>query len=181
MKRLLVGGALFASLSGLGIVGRVHAGSSDKPQVAAAAKASTASDFVGSETCATCHADEAKKFPENPHWKLALTHGGNGVTCEGCHGPGKAHVDGGGDATKIFRFEKASAKQIDATCLGCHADAHPNFRRSEHAKANVSCTSCHSIHATHNVLTEDVLLKAPQPQLCYQCHADVKGMFAMHW
>ena len=179
MKRLLFGAALFAFASWLGIVGHVYAGGADKQQAAVASKASTASDFVGSETCATCHADIATKFASNPHSKLALAHGGNGVTCEGCHGPGKAHVDGGGDVTKIFQFTKASAKQIDATCLGCHAGAHPNFTRSEHAKADVSCTSCHSIHGTHNVLTEDVLLKAPQPQLCYQCHSDVKGTFAM--
>jgi hypothetical protein len=91
------------------------------------------SDFVGEETCALCHADQASKFSSNPHSKLALLHGGKGVTCESCHGAGKAHVDGGGDITKIFRFSTASPKQIDATCLGCHAAAHPDFERSPRA------------------------------------------------
>jgi DmsE family decaheme c-type cytochrome len=103
-------------------------------------------------------------------------HGKEGVTCENCHGPGKAHVDSGGDVTKIFRFSQASAKQIDATCLGCHSEAHPNFVRSEHGKAGLSCTSCHSIH---NFKTEDALLKLDQPKLCFQCHADTKGAFEM--
>src|SRR5437773_4264038 len=40
--------------------------------------------------------------------------------CEACHGPGKAHVDGGGDKTKIFTFKNASAQEISARCLGCH-------------------------------------------------------------
>src|SRR3984885_7772624 len=61
-------------------------------------------DYVGQETCATCHQDQVKGFPANPHSKLALEHGGKGVTCEGCHGPGKAHVDSGGEAHKIFHF-----------------------------------------------------------------------------
>jgi DmsE family decaheme c-type cytochrome len=136
----------------------------------------SAADFVGSDTCMTCHADVAKSFATNPHSRLALLHGGKGVTCESCHGPGKAHVEGGGDVTKIFRFTKASAKQIDATCLGCHAGVHPNFERSPHAKAGVTCTSCHSVHA---FAAETSLLKVAQPQLCYGCHADVKGTFAM--
>src|ERR1035438_3348610 len=84
------------------------------------------------ETCATCHADVAKKFGTNPPTRLALEHAGKGVTCESCHGPGKAHVDGGGDVTKIRRFDKLSPKDASATCLGCHAGAHPNFERSAH-------------------------------------------------
>jgi DmsE family decaheme c-type cytochrome len=134
------------------------------------------SDFAGSETCATCHADEAKKFADNPHAKLELEHGGKGVTCESCHGPGKAHVESGGDKTKILDLANASAKQVDATCLGCHAGAHPNFLRSPHAKADVSCLGCHTVHAS---VPETQLLKATQPALCFQCHTDVKPSFDM--
>ncbi len=134
-----------------------------------------AANYVGSEVCATCHADIATKFSSNAHSKLALLHGGAGATCESCHGPGKAHVESGGDATKIFRFEKASAKQIDKTCLGCHASVHPNFERTAHGQAGVSCTGCHS---THGSVTETGMLKAAQPKLCYGCHTDIKGAFA---
>ncbi len=76
-----------------------------------------------------------------PKWPCM--HGKIGVTCEGCHGAGKAHVEGGGDITKIFNPAKATPKEVDANCLGCHAGAHPNFDRSPHAKAGVSCISCH--------------------------------------
>jgi DmsE family decaheme c-type cytochrome len=133
-------------------------------------------DYVGSETCTTCHAEESKKFDSNPHAKLALEHGGKGVTCESCHGPGKAHVESGGDKAKIFNPATATAKAVDATCLGCHAGAHPNFLRSPHAKANVSCVSCHTVH---QAAPETVLLKASQPALCFQCHTDVKPAFDM--
>jgi len=142
----------------------------------AQAKDAAPSDFVGAEICATCHEEASKKFATNPHTKMTEMHGSNGATCENCHGAGKAHVEGGGDKTKIFNPAKASAKDVDAKCLSCHAGAHPNFERSPHAKANVGCTSCHSVHASTE---KEHLLKAAEPTLCFQCHNDVKPQFSM--
>jgi DmsE family decaheme c-type cytochrome len=154
-----------------------QARAADSSRAADSGKDAAPTDFVGSETCATCHEDVVKKFAGNPHTKMALMHGNAaGVTCENCHGAGKAHVDGGGDATKIFNPAKGTAKEVDAKCQGCHAGAHPNFDRSPHAKANVGCTSCHSVHAAG---TPDHLLKAAQPTLCFQCHSEVKPAFSM--
>ena len=62
------------------------------------------------------------------------------------------------------------------TCLGCHAGAHPNFERSPHAKADVGCLSCHSVHDAGD---PEQLLKAEQPRLCFQCHTDTKPAFDM--
>src|SRR5579875_2973637 len=134
--------------------------------------AADSTQYVGQETCATCHEDVVKKFGTNPHSRLALEHAGKGVTCESCHGPGKAHVEGGGDVTKIRRFDKLGTKEIDQTCLGCHAGAHPNFDRSPHAKSGVSFLGWHSVHAPG---APERLRKAEQPNLCFQCHADKKA------
>ena len=79
--------------------------SEDKP-----VKDAATSKFVGSETCATCHEETAKGFAENPHSKLALQHGKSGVTCEGCHGAGKEHVDGGADTIARDWAEAAGAR-----------------------------------------------------------------------
>lgn len=185
MRRFLLSVALAGLLSGLWGTIAVSAangmGKQNAPPAQALAKSTpsplhTPDEYIGSDTCEACHGDLAKKFANNPHSQLALVYGGKGVTCESCHGPGKAHVEAGGDVTKIFRFTTASTARIDETCLGCHASAHPNFARSDHAKANVSCISCHSIHGFK---TEEALLKLPQPALCYQCHSDVKGAFSM--
>jgi DmsE family decaheme c-type cytochrome len=135
-----------------------------------------ASDFVGSETCAGCHEEVSTKFTANPHTKMAQMHGKQGVTCENCHGAGKAHVDGGGDVTKIFNPAKASAKEVDAKCLSCHQGQHANFEKSGHGDGNISCVGCHSVHGGKD---PEHLLKLAQPTLCYQCHSDVKPQFSM--
>ena len=164
---LMLGGLWLAS----------HAMAAPGPKPAGQQKQqAAASEYVGSETCATCHEDVAKGFANNPHTKMAQMHGSSGITCENCHGPGKAHVDGGGDITKIFNPAKHSPKEVDETCLKCHAGTHPDFERSPHAKANVGCISCHSIHQAK---TDEKLLKASQPTLCFQCHADQKAQFNM--
>lgn len=172
MKRLLLC-ALACALLPL----YANAASGNK-QAGVSAKAATnnAADYVGNDVCATCHADVAKKFEGNPHTKMTLLHGNQGQTCESCHGPGRAHVESGGDVTKIVQMTKASAKVVDETCQGCHASTHPNFERSPHARAGVSCTSCHTVHgAAENTK----LLKEAQPKLCYSCHADQKAQFNM--
>lgn len=133
-------------------------------------------DFVGEETCATCHEEVAKGFASNPHRKLAEAHGKTGVTCEGCHGAGRAHVEGGGDKSKIFNPAAATAEEVDKTCLGCHQGKHANFERSAHGEGNVSCIGCHSVHVGTD---KEHLLKLAQPTLCFQCHTDVKPQFSM--
>jgi predicted CXXCH cytochrome family protein len=171
-----------------------------KPTTTTTQAAKTApGDFVGSETCATCHDEVSKKFADNPHTKMTMLHGNAaGVTCENCHGAGKAHVDGGGDTTKIFNPAKHSAKEVDAKCLSCHAGTHPNFERSPHGKAGIGCMSCHTVHGTDDAKAslhaskmfasadtrrspedKEKLLKAPQPELCYSCHSEQKAQFNM--
>jgi DmsE family decaheme c-type cytochrome len=147
-----------------------------KPSNNVQAKEPAPGDFVGQDTCATCHEEVSKGFSSNPHSRLAMQHGGTGVTCENCHGAGKAHVDGGGDKTKIFNPSEATAKQVDDKCLSCHQGKHSNFSRSAHGEGNVSCISCHSVHGNSG---NEHLLKAAQPQLCFQCHTDVKPQFNM--
>lgn len=135
--------------------------------------------YVGSDVCGACHDTQAKSYNRGPHWKNDLQKG-RGVEwqgCEACHGPGREHVENGGDVTKIIRFTKLSSLDASRRCLDCHelGEEHSNFLRSEHQKNNVGCITCHSVHAP---TVERYLLKASQPQLCYGCHLNVKPDFS---
>ncbi len=149
---------------------------SDKTQ-----KESTAADapqFVGSETCKGCHDAQFKNIDGSPHFRLnERSHSKDSHGCESCHGAGSAHVNAGGDKTKIFTFKGVSSEKINETCLKCHQNSHErsNFTRSDHARAGVSCTSCHSPHAAAQ---SKALLIQKQPGLCYSCHQDAKADFS---
>jgi predicted CXXCH cytochrome family protein len=157
-------------------------------------------DYVGSETCKDCHEDQFKAFSHTSHAQLTkIGSWKNKVTgCESCHGPGKAHVEGGGDVTKIISFKNKPSKQISETCLSCHdgKEEHNNFRRGEHWRNDIGCTDCHSTHsletgknrAGSNVFVGDAnaqkpgfatlrLLKSSEPQLCIGCHTETKHQF----
>ena len=132
-------------------------------------------DFVGSDICASCHGEVAKGFADNAHVKMAQMQGKSGVTCENCHGAGKSHAESA-DPSKIFNPAKGTAKEVDSRCLDCHLGQHAKIESSGHGEANVSCLSCHRVHAG---LDPERLLVAAQPALCFQCHIDTKPQFSM--
>ncbi len=131
--------------------------------------------YVGSDTCKGCHQDlYNKNFVGTAHYAL-ITSGKHG--CEDCHGAGSAHVEGGGDVTKIVSFKGMSSEESSRRCLECHSKSteHSNFLRSEHATNNVGCVSCHS---PHHAKSERSLLKEEQPQLCFGCHTETRAEFS---
>lgn len=131
--------------------------------------------YVGTDACKTCHEDLYKQhFELTPHFKTTLE-GGHG--CESCHGPGSAHVDGGGDIAKIIRFATLSTQAASARCLSCHGEKgqQRHFSASAHASNDVGCLDCHSPHQAKE--PEHLLVRA-QPDLCYGCHVSAKADFA---
>lgn len=163
---LLFGATMFCAMAMASQPGEsISAGTQDVQPVSG--------DSADAAACAACHKEVVKDFANNPHSRPTLMHGGKGATCESCHGPGKAHAEGG-DVTTIFDPATAPAKQVDGKCQACH-DSHGSFERSAHSKGNVSCIGCHNIHSPHE---KEHLLKASQPQLCFQCHDDLKPQFS---
>jgi predicted CXXCH cytochrome family protein len=109
-------------------------------------------------------------------------------------------------ARLIFAFG-SNPKENSQRCLQCHdtSKQQSSFDHSTHATHGVSCNDCHSAHLTDAaenpkrellqgaqakffsvpLLPEEdrwlsgSLLRKSQPELCYQCHADVRAQFAL--
>jgi DmsE family decaheme c-type cytochrome len=134
------------------------------------------SPYAGSETCKTCHEEMFKKFQASPHWRTTFGRGAGARGCEACHGPGQAHVEAGGDKSKIFSFAGAEPAESSRRCLSCHeyGEEHANFSRSQHNANEVSCVACHS---PHHAKEAQSLLVEKQPGLCYRCHTETRQDF----
>ena len=98
--------------------------------------------------CATCHDEAVEALGRTAH--VALDRDGLasdlGVahSCAACHGDPSSHYDSL-DTTDLFTFDQSPAANAQR-CLSCHAQAHPRYARSEHARAGLDCTACHQSH-----------------------------------
>ncbi len=150
----------------------------------------SAGDYAGSAACSGCHKELYEPFFRNAHYQnnslertatpkaLAARIPEDRLGCEGCHGPGKAHIQGRGDKSKIIAFSVLSPKQSLDSCLTCHSKnfTRSNIRRSPHTTGEVACTSCHAIHKAQS---PKLLLAKSQPELCYGCHVNIRAQFAL--
>ena len=178
MKRIAIRYA-FLMLLGVALFGWALSAGAEASDAGNAARPAAAehSQYVGSDTCKSCHEDLFQQFMTTPHGHAGRAHNPSGAEgCESCHGPGKAHVEGGGDVSKIFTFKDASPAQVSERCDGCHRDNHDHqhFARSSHFSNGVSCIGCHS---PHHAKQREALLTEKQPELCYSCHETTRDEF----
>jgi len=145
-------------------------------------------DYVGSDTCVTCHEDVGRRFNRTAMGKaMAHPHTPDEAHgCESCHGAGRGHVEaGGGKDTIPVRFTEDSKNTVaekNFACLQCHSRRNQLFwRGSPHESRAMACVDCHQAHqelrpplsheARFNTpLTENESLKETQPELCLRCH-----------
>jgi len=113
-----------------------------------------AAEHVGPETCKACHPAAYEAWKASPHARARETlpersrgdkrclschapdieDGIAGVSCEACHGPGRAY-----SAPYVMRdAELARAVGLvdpgEKTCAGCHTDSTPSLVRFEYAR-----------------------------------------------
>jgi len=141
-------------------------------QAAAKTPAVKAEDLVGKDVCLGCHEDKGAALKTGAHARAfnpkspVATQG-----CESCHGGGKAHVDGGGDKTKITVISKLSPEKASEICVTCHdRSKHALWAGSQHEGRKVGCTSCHSVHAPKGAKQ---LKAATETDLCATCHKGI--------
>lgn len=130
-------------------------------------------NYVGSEECAVCHEDVFQYYRKTVHYKVRYFEvAGQERGCEGCHGPGSAHIAEKGKVEQIIGFSRLTAPQSSSICLRCHAGGPlNNWYSNLHALSDVGCNDCHKSHK----VTEEKMLYKGEPELCYDCHQQMKA------
>ncbi|MDP4127031.1 MAG: cytochrome c3 family protein [Bacillota bacterium] len=128
---------------------------------------------AGDYSCAQCHSPNMGAAGKPDYT----------ITCEGCHGPGSAHVA----ATTSEQKKATMALPTSETCLKCHKSDptkdktgaivttnHYGTRDYTFSKHNTTgmingCLTCHGVHGTN---ANGRLLKKDNPNdICATCHA----------
>ncbi len=106
---------------------------------------------TASETCESCHKQEAMKIRKSGHMPLRE----GKMECTSCHSPhGSTNV----------RMLK-TGNTINEACSSCHTEKRGPFLW-EHSAGKENCASCHDPHGSNN----DRMLVAKAPMLCQRCH-----------
>lgn len=104
-------------------------------------------------------------------------------SCASCHEHVAEHAKAqlAGEQGPVPSMKHLKAAQINATCQTCHEKANQaNYESSMHARRNVSCTACHSVHSPKSVTGQ--LKTKNDAEGCYTCHKSerAKSMRTSH-
>ena len=135
----------------------------------------------GADTCLSCHEDAVTlALFRTKHAVPGDARGPFGhdqLQCEACHGPGDAHsgrVRRNQARPPVITFAADDPTPVETRngmCLECHDnDVGFGWHSGAHPVDEVACSSCHSSHAAR----DPVLATATQPQVCFDCHQQVR-------
>ncbi|TRZ65760.1 MAG: DmsE family decaheme c-type cytochrome [Rhodocyclaceae bacterium] len=137
-----------------------------------------ADDIVlkGDAKCTACHDEgDAPQVLLIGKTKHGTNADGRTPTCTSCHGSSEAHLKGEGlpEVTYEREHDKTKSALWDRACLACHKrDARrSHWEGSAHQTGDVSCNSCHKIHAARDKVRD----KRTQPEVCYTCHKEQRA------
>jgi hypothetical protein len=139
---------------------------------------------VDAEVCQSCHEGQYKTFAASAHVQTLKSKKGEMQGCEGCHGPGAAHVDAGGDPEKFSvsqgrhpkRFRNVSPAGPALTLLLLLMVALPAFSRNDtkdgaaagavaeaaQYAGSDACKTCHEDLYTKNFRDHSTLQNNPE-------------------
>ena len=136
-------------------------------------------DYVGSDTCKTCHEEIYNNFQKTPHFAVetGARRGWAQRACESCHGPGSKHAESA-SAEDIHNPAKLAPAEVDRTCLNCHLNQRTPGGRiaTGHAKDQVGCTTCHFVHGAGGAKLVEHARPAVNAK-CASCHVSQWAAF----
>ncbi|MEC5386129.1 DmsE family decaheme c-type cytochrome [Uliginosibacterium sp. H3] len=173
---LLIGAIVIACFSGRAL--------------AADDKAAKPADLVltGDAVCTSCHdaSDDATPTLANRHPSVMAIgktrHGtradGRTPSCTSCHGESDQHRKTRGNTKPDVLFSKQGATPVEArnaACLSCHKEGNRiGWHTSTHGLQDLSCSSCHSVHAQRDKVRE----KQTQAEVCFACHKEQRNQIS---
>jgi len=175
--------ALTVGLTMLGVSGPAARGQNAKPAAdaakapALAPAAKTVSQRIGAEVCLQCHSQYSKEWYTLRHNRYRQSDSAPETVrgCEGCHGPGSAHLEDE-KFGKIRNPRKLTGVAQVEMCFQCHGTDMKlsAWLRTPHSQAGVGCGECHEMHKESH---EPSLLKAQATKLCLSCHPEQEATF----
>jgi len=147
-----------------------------EPVTVKAAGQTAAADYVGSESCAGCHAKEFQEFSHSTHARISIPGQIRAQGCESCHGPGSLHVEAGG-GRGVGGIVNPS--KDPTSCFACHLEKKAEFRQAFHhpvLEGKLSCADCHNPHG-REVRPWSSTTMAAMNDACFQCHKEQRGPF----
>ena len=139
-----------------------------------------AATYVGQETCLSCHETMkpglTAKYNHTVHSRVFSETQGELASrgCEGCHGPGSAHVEAGGgkgvgNMVPFGDDSSAAVSRSNNACLACHkGHDRAYWSGSAHESSDTACTSCHTV--MENVSHDNLLAAGTEVDTCGKCH-----------
>jgi DmsE family decaheme c-type cytochrome len=164
------------------------------------------SQYVGSESCVECHANQVAHYNITAHRKTNVPNAKpDQIGCEACHGGAKIHVEyykesqkliadgkeaeaqalladeARSKAARLVALDKISPAAASASCLKCHegTQGHSEERFNFRRSEHFRHgVGCIDCHSSHSPKRTEFLLRDDQPDSCYKCHQDQKASFA---
>lgn len=133
------------------------------PQVNAVVWASQPLLYANTQICNDCHQTEYAKWNQADH---------SGVSCETCHSPAAAHLEGGPPP------EVNTSRELCATChdsLASRPEGFPQVDTGSHGGQEL-CITCHNPHEPREQLPPGLPHTLEGRENCQACHAPVEPL-----
>ena len=129
--------------------------------------------------CNKCHEESNDSIKSTPH---GAKNDAAGKACQSCHGDATEHVAARGKKP-LADDKMAKAKTPDQkaeACMSCHAGNRQLafWESGKHAKNDVACSDCHSIHGRNRGPQPAIHTTSQRPNeadMCGTCHKQVRN------